>query len=110
MPFEIVRNDIVNMQVDAVVNSANPEPVIGSGTDSGIHEKAGGGLLAARKKIGCIAAAITSASTLGFTMRKPLAVTMLLFLCFPVRMVFWIVFAAAMGSWLAGMIRKNGLI
>lgn len=53
------------------------------------------------------AAAITSASTLGFTMRKPLAVTMLLFLCFPVRMVFWIVFAAAMGSWLAGMIRKN---
>lgn len=24
MPFEIVRNDIVNMQVDAVVNTANP--------------------------------------------------------------------------------------
>lgn len=27
MPFEIVRNDIVNMQVDAVVNTANPNPV-----------------------------------------------------------------------------------
>ncbi len=25
MPFEIVRNDIVNMQVDAIVNTANPE-------------------------------------------------------------------------------------
>ena len=37
MPFEIVRNDIVNMQVDAVVNTANPNPVIGSGVDSGIH-------------------------------------------------------------------------
>lgn len=54
MPFEIVQNDIVNMQVDAVVNTANPNPVIGSGVDSGIHKKAGHELLAARKKIGCI--------------------------------------------------------
>ena len=54
MPFEIVRNDIVNMQVDAVVNTANPNPVIGSGVDSGIHKKAGPELLVARKKIGCI--------------------------------------------------------
>ena len=55
MPFEIVRNDIVNMQVDAVVNTANPNPVIGSGVDAGIHKKAGPQLLAARQKIGCIA-------------------------------------------------------
>lgn len=54
MPFEIVRNDIVNMQVDAVVNTANPNPVIGSGVDSGIHKKARHELLAARQKIGCI--------------------------------------------------------
>ena len=54
MPFEIVRNDIVNMQVDAVVNTANPNPVIGSGVDSAIHKKAGHKLLAARQKIGCI--------------------------------------------------------
>lgn len=54
MPFEIVRNDIVNMQVDAVVNTANPKPVIGSGVDSGIHKKAGHELLTARQKIGCI--------------------------------------------------------
>ena len=54
MPFEIVRNDIVNMQVDAVVNTANPNPVIGSGVDSGIHKKAGYELLVARKKIGRI--------------------------------------------------------
>ena len=54
MPFEIVRNDIVNMQVDAVVNTANPNPVIGSGVDSGIHKKAGHELLIARQKIGCI--------------------------------------------------------
>lgn len=54
MSFEIVRNDIVNMQVDAVVNTANPNPVIGSGVDSGIHKKAGHELLLARQKIGRI--------------------------------------------------------
>lgn len=64
MPFEIVRNDIVNMQVDAVVNTANPAPVVGSGVDAGIHKKAGPELLEARRKIGCIGfgdAAITPA-------------------------------------------------
>ena len=64
MPFEIVRNDITNMRVDAIVNSANPRPVVGLGTDSSIHEKAGPELFAARQKIGPIAmgqAAITPA-------------------------------------------------
>ena len=54
MPFEIVRNDITNMQADAIVNTANPNPVIGTGVDSGIHKKAGRKLLEARKKIGRI--------------------------------------------------------
>ncbi len=54
MPFEIVRNDIVNMQVDAVVNTANPNPVIGSGVGSGIHKKSGYELLVARQKIGAL--------------------------------------------------------
>jgi len=64
MPFEIVRNDITDMRVDAIVNSANPRPVIGLGTDSRIHEAAGPELLAARQKIGPIAmgqAALTPA-------------------------------------------------
>ena len=54
MPFEIVRNDIVNMQVDAIVNTANPKPMIGYGCDAGIHKKAGPALLQARKAIGDI--------------------------------------------------------
>lgn len=54
MPFQIVRNDIANMQVDAIVNTANPKPVIGYGTDAGVHSKAGPLLLEARKKIGDI--------------------------------------------------------
>ena len=64
MPFEIVRNDITNMRVDAIVNTANPKPVIGAGTDSMIHEKAGPWLLEARKRFGAIdpgCAAITPA-------------------------------------------------
>lgn len=48
------------------------------------------------------AAAITTAATLGVSMKKPLAVTCLLFLCFPVRMGLWIFLAAI----LAGQIGK----
>ena len=64
MPFEIVRNDITNMQVDAIVNTANPKPIVGLGTDSSIHAAAGPELLAARQRIGSLApgmAAITPA-------------------------------------------------
>ena len=64
MPFSIVRNDITHMNADAIVNTANPQPVIGSGTDAGIHAKAGPRLLQARQKIGSIPrgqAAITPA-------------------------------------------------
>lgn len=62
MPYEIVRNDITNMKVDAIVNTASPKPLIGFGVDSGIHKKAGPKLLAARKAVGKLAvgqAAIT---------------------------------------------------
>lgn len=44
------------------------------------------------------AAAIVTAALLGGIMKKPLAVTMLLFLCFPVKMFLWIFIAAAVGS------------
>ena len=64
MPFEIIRNDITKMVVDAIVNTANPKPVIGAGTDSMVHKAAGPDLLKARQGIGDIGvgqAAITSA-------------------------------------------------
>ena len=67
MPFEIVRNDITNMQVDAIVNAASRHPRVNAGVDSAIHKKAGPALLEARKEIGYIqpgSAAITPAFNL----------------------------------------------
>ena len=54
MPFEIIRNDIAKMAVDVIVNTANPLPRVGSGTDAMIHQAAGPGLLEDRLKIGSI--------------------------------------------------------
>ena len=67
MPFQIVRNDITQMKVDAIVNTANPKPIVGSGTDAGIHQKAGAQLLEARKQIGNIAVGC-AAMTPGFAL------------------------------------------
>lgn len=53
MAFKIIRNDITKVSADAIVNTANPFPVIGRGTDKTIYNAAGREkLLAARKKIG----------------------------------------------------------
>ncbi|MBE5955639.1 MAG: RNase III inhibitor [Lachnospiraceae bacterium] len=53
MPFKIVRNDLTKMQVDAIVNTANPKPKYSSGTDTAVYKAAGEEeLLVERKKIG----------------------------------------------------------
>ncbi len=67
MPLEILRNDITRVHAEAIVNSANPQPVIGRGVDSSIHAAAGPKLLVEREAIGSIAvghAAITNAGEL----------------------------------------------
>jgi O-acetyl-ADP-ribose deacetylase (regulator of RNase III) len=56
MPFKIIRNNITKVTADAIVNTANPKPVIGGGTDSAVYHAAGESrLLAEREKIGNIA-------------------------------------------------------
>ncbi len=55
MPFQIVRNDITKMQVDAIVNTANPMPGYGAGIDTAVYEAAGvKELLVKRHEIGVI--------------------------------------------------------
>lgn len=55
MPFRIERNDITKVHTDAIVNTANSKPAVGTGTDSAIYTAAGINLLLEeRKKIGTI--------------------------------------------------------
>ncbi len=55
MPFRIVRNDITKLDTEAIVNTANSQPVVGPGCDSAVYEAAGyDELLAYREEnIGC---------------------------------------------------------
>ena len=53
------------------------------------------------------AAGVITAAALGAQMKKPLAVTVLLLLCFPARFLLWGFLSAAVGSGLAGMIARR---
>jgi len=53
------------------------------------------------------AAGIITAAALGAQLKKPLAVTVLLLLCFPPQFLLWGFLSAAAGSGLAGMIEKR---
>ena len=70
MPFKIERNDITKIRADAIVNTANPQPVIGRGTDTAVYEAAGRDeLLESRRKIGEIKRG-ESAWTPSFKLKK----------------------------------------
>ncbi|MBQ5587614.1 MAG: macro domain-containing protein [Selenomonadales bacterium] len=56
MPLLIVRDNIIRMDTDAIVNTANHKPLVGSGLDRAVYEAAGWDeLLLWRKSVGEIA-------------------------------------------------------
>lgn len=70
MPFRIERNDITKVHADAIVNTANPLPTVGKGTDTAVYNAAGReDLLRARRKIGMIEPG-HSAATKSFALKK----------------------------------------
>ena len=53
MAFQLIRNNIINVEAEAIVNTANPMVAIGPGVDQTIYEAAGRDrLFAEREKIG----------------------------------------------------------
>lgn len=52
MPLKIVRDDIVKVNADAIVNTSSPSPVIGRGVDLRINNAAGPELIRYREKFG----------------------------------------------------------
>ncbi len=53
------------------------------------------------------AAGVITAATLGAQLKKPFAATVLMLLCFPVRMIVWLFIAAAAGGYLAKLLDKR---
>ena len=96
MGFSFLKIIMTNICIQSGLKGGHFFPLIFAGTTFGY----GLAVLAFPDSTGHVvfAAAIVTASLLGNIMKKPIAVTMLLFICFPIKMFVWIFLAAVIGS------------
>ena len=70
MSLIVLRADITTLSVDAIVNSADPLPIVGLGLDEAIHKAAGEELIHARRRIGELTTSEV-AITQGYRLKAP---------------------------------------
>ncbi len=91
----IVKILITNICISSGLKGGHFFPLIFAGVAAGFGLA---GMMSGDFDHMVVAAAITTASMLGVSMKKPLAVAMLLLLIFPVKLLVWCFVAAAIGS------------
>ena len=104
MGFSFLKIIMTNLCIQSGLKGGHFFPLIFAGTTFGY----GLAVLVFPDSAGHVvfAAAIVTASLLGNILKKPIAVTMLLFICFPIKMFVWIFLAAVIGS---KLVRKENV-
>ncbi|MGN0363459.1 MAG: chloride channel protein [Bilifractor sp.] len=92
----VVKLLLTNVCIESGLRGGHFFPVIFSGVSIGYGIALLTGLNPA------FVLAVVTAALLGVTLRKPIAVTLLLLLCFPVRIIPWLIIAALIGSMMPG--------
>jgi len=88
---------LTNISIQSGFKGGHFFPIIFAGVSIGY----GAGLLCSVSPT--FAAAVVTSALMGFIMKKPIAVVLLLMLCFPVEGIVWMLLAAAAGSWISGL-------
>ncbi len=91
----VIKILITNICISSGLKGGHFFPLIFAGIAAGFGMS---GLMGGTSDHMVVAAAITTASMLGVSMKKPLAVAMLLLLVFPVKLLVWCFVAAIIGS------------
>ncbi len=92
---------LTNISIQSGFKGGHFFPIIFSGVSIGY----GAGLFCSVSPT--FAAAVVTSSLMGFIMKKPIAVVLLLMLCFPAEGFVWMLLAAWIGSWVQELVKNE---